>query len=29
VIGFTIADGQIVEIDLIADPQKLRAVALD
>jgi RNA polymerase sigma factor (sigma-70 family) len=27
VVGFTIAEGRIVEIDLIADPQKLRALA--
>lgn len=26
VVGFTIVDGRIVEIDLIADPEKLRAV---
>jgi RNA polymerase sigma-70 factor, ECF subfamily len=25
-VGFTFADGQIVEIDLVADPEKLRAV---
>jgi RNA polymerase sigma factor (sigma-70 family) len=27
VVGFTIAEGRIVEIDVIADPEKLRAVA--
>jgi RNA polymerase sigma-70 factor (ECF subfamily) len=27
VIGFTIADGKIVEIDAIADPQRLATVA--
>jgi RNA polymerase sigma factor (sigma-70 family) len=27
VVGFTIANGRIVEIDLIADPEKLRSVA--
>jgi RNA polymerase sigma-70 factor (ECF subfamily) len=27
VVGFTIAEGRIVEIDLIADPQKLRGLA--
>jgi RNA polymerase sigma-70 factor (ECF subfamily) len=26
VIGFTIAGGRVVEIDLVADPEKLRAV---
>jgi hypothetical protein len=29
VVGFTVAEGRIVEIDLIADPDKLRAVAVD
>jgi RNA polymerase sigma factor (sigma-70 family) len=29
VIGFTVAHGRIVEIDLIADPVKLQALALD
>jgi hypothetical protein len=27
VIGFTIADGRIVEIDLVADPDKLRGLS--
>jgi RNA polymerase sigma-70 factor (ECF subfamily) len=27
VLGFTIAEGRIVELDLIADPEKLRALA--
>lgn len=27
VIGFTIADGKIVEIDAIADPQRLPTIA--
>jgi RNA polymerase sigma factor (sigma-70 family) len=27
VVGFTVAEGRIVEIDLIADPQKLRGLA--
>jgi RNA polymerase sigma-70 factor, ECF subfamily len=26
-VGFTIADGRITELDLIADPQKLRLTA--
>jgi hypothetical protein len=26
VIGFTIADGRIAEIDLVADPDKLRGL---
>ena len=26
-IGFTIADGKIVEIDAIADPQRLSTIA--
>jgi hypothetical protein len=29
VVGFTIADGRIVEIDLVADRDKLRAVAVE
>jgi RNA polymerase sigma factor (sigma-70 family) len=29
VVGFTIVEGRIVEIDLIADPQKLRVLAPD
>jgi hypothetical protein len=29
VIGFTVAEGRIVEIDLVADPDKLRDVSLD
>jgi len=29
VVGFTIAEGRIVEIDLIADPDKLQALTLD
>jgi RNA polymerase sigma-70 factor (ECF subfamily) len=29
VVGFTVAGGRIVEIDLIADPNKLRGLALD
>lgn len=29
VVGFTVAEGRIVEIDLIADAEKLRAVAVD
>jgi RNA polymerase sigma factor (sigma-70 family) len=29
VVGFTVAAGRIVEIDLIADPDKLRAVAVE
>ena len=29
VVGFTIADGRIVEIDLVADREKLRAVAVE
>jgi RNA polymerase sigma-70 factor (ECF subfamily) len=28
VVGFTVSDGRIVEIDLIADPEKLRGVAV-
>lgn len=27
VVGFTVADGRIVEIDLVADPEKLRGLA--
>jgi hypothetical protein len=27
VIGFTVSDGRIVEVDLVADPDKLSAVA--
>jgi hypothetical protein len=27
VIGFTIADGRIVEIDLVADPDKLHGLS--
>ncbi len=29
VVGFTVADGRIVEIDLVADREKLRAVAVE
>ena len=29
VVGFTSAEGRIVEIDMIADPDKLRALELD
>ena len=29
VVGFTIAKGRIVELDLIADPEKLHAVTVD
>jgi RNA polymerase sigma-70 factor, ECF subfamily len=29
VIGFTVAEGRVVEIDLVADPDKLRDVSLD
>jgi RNA polymerase sigma-70 factor (ECF subfamily) len=28
VVGFTVSDGRIMEIDLIADPEKLRGVAV-
>jgi RNA polymerase sigma-70 factor (ECF subfamily) len=28
VVGFTIAEGRIVELDLIADPEKLHAVTV-
>jgi hypothetical protein len=27
VLGFTVAEGRILEIDLIADPEKLRTLA--
>jgi len=29
VVGFTVADGRIVEIDLVADPDKLRRARLE
>jgi RNA polymerase sigma-70 factor (ECF subfamily) len=29
VVGFTVAGGRIVEIDLIADPEKLRGLSVE
>ena len=29
VAGFTVAEGQIVELDLLADPERLRDLELD